>query len=363
MIIMYSVEHPIISQLRYPLLSLEWILFVIALELGVFFLIKYRKHFKILKKTQEFGYFLLFFCYGLMIFFYIISDFYCSEQFRFIFLNIGDISMITGALLFAFFLEKHRKYILKKYLFTILFLIITVIYIILNINRSNYTIIISLLIWASFTLFLLVHIIGLVYRMKHIENRIIEIIKFIPSMLLLLIGKALSLDSITKYYGLELRLLGDFLQILSLCLIFIFFYKHPSIFEFDWQKIIEDIYILNRNGASLFHKSFLNKSHILDDSLVSGAISSVNIMLKELTQSTEKGISIIRKKGMIIYLFTSQYIIGVLIAKDEMNPLIFYLKKLIIKIEMIYMNIFEYWNGRLKIFEPIEFIIDEIFPK
>lgn len=360
---MNFLEYPIINCLRYPLLSTEWIIMIIAFELGIFFLIKYKRQIELLKKSQEFGYFLLFFCYGLMRLSRIISDFYSIDLLHIIFVNLKDLSMIVGALLFIFSLEKYRKYFLKKYFFSLSFLILAIIFFFVKTYNSNFLILFYFIIWIYFFIFLLFHLIDLINKMRYIENVTSEILKMLPSIIFLLIGNAFALDFFTNYLGLELRLLGNFLQIISLCLFFNFFYTHPFIFEFNWKQVVEDIYIMNKNGASLFHKSFTPKSTILDDSLVTGAMSSISIILKEVTRSKEKGISIIKKKGMIIYIYSSKYIIGVLITKDEIKYIKFFLKKFIKRIEMIFTNVLEDWNGDLHIFSPIEFIIEEMFPK
>ena len=362
---MNFLEYPIDYPFRPSLLAVEWLIIIICFELGIFFLINDRRKMIFFNYLQKFGYSTLFVSFGLMRFFTLLSDFYSLDSYyRLFFLEMRYVSMTFGALLFIFFTEKSKKYLIIKYFFTITTLIFMMLFLIFILIGNSLSIFFYLLIWLFFIIFLIIHAIGLVKNIPYLENYRLNIFKFLFLILLLIFGNVISLDIFNLYMGHEIRLLGSILQLICICLIFRFLIIHPINYEFNWRNVVEDIYILSLSGASLFHQSYsnINKKPI-DASLVSGAISTVNIILKKLTLSQGKGIGIMRKKGANIYIYTGKYCVGTLISKEDIGYLKYYLKKLIERIEIIYKNVFEDWKGELQIFHPIKSIIEEIFPK
>ena len=181
------------------------------------------------------------------------------------------------------------------------------------------------------------------------------------TLLLFLGGYILSMDIVTSNIGLLSRLIGNIIQLIAIGLIFIFFRNLPPFFEFDWGDKIETIYLMNKSGICLFSKSFTDDTEVLDKHFISGSLASVKIMLNELLRTKNNEFSIIKKKGKIVNIFSSSYITGILICKEELEYFKHNLKKLILKVERIYKNILMDWNGDLSIFFPIQNIIDNIF--
>lgn len=352
---------------------MEWIFTFFTFELGLIFLIKYKKQSIRLKNLQDLGFFALFFGFSLMRFFFLISGYYSSSitispfliwsngSFKNLFLNFGGLSIITGTLFFTFFMEKYKKFLFRKYFFSICFfiqfLIIFIIFL-FNIEIINFLLIILL------PLFILFFTIFSKDFDKKVKNQ--EIIpkgglKMRIILLLIFGGYILSLDITTGIMGLIPRLIGIIFQLIAIGLIFIFFRKIPPLFEFDWQDKIESIYIMNKDGICLFNKSFTDNMEALSSQYVSGVLASVNIMLKELISSNANEISMIKKKGKIVNIFSSNYITGILISKEELEYFKHNLKNLTLKVEEIYKNILIKWNGDLTVFYPIKNIIDSIF--
>ena len=79
------------------------------------------------------------------------------------------------------------------------------------------------------------------------------------------------------------------------------------------------------------------------------------------TVSASEDISIIEKKGKIVIIQPGKYIYGVLICDENLNSLQILLSNFIEKIETIYSNVLENWDGDLKVFKPINDFAKEIF--
>jgi len=366
-------QFPITGPLRFVSLIMEWIFTFFTFELGLLFLIKYKKQSLKLKNSQDLGFFALFYGFSLMRFFFLISGYYSSDNvispfliwpygsFKNFFLNFGALSILVGTLFFTYFMEKNKKFLFKEYFFTICFfieLLICLITFLINVEIVNFLLIILM---PLFPLFFIIYSKEFDKKVKNQE--------FIPKgglklrIILLLIfgGYILSIDTITDIISFVSRLIGIILQLIAIGLIFIFFRKIPPLFEFDWQDKIEDIYIMNKDGVCLFNKSYTDNNETLSSHYVSGVLSSVNIMLNELIPSKNNEISIIKKKGKIVTTFSSNYTTGVLISKEDLEYFKYNLKKLILKLEEIYKSVLIKWNGDLTIFYPIENIIESIF--
>ncbi|MFX1453380.1 MAG: hypothetical protein ACFFCM_21275, partial [Promethearchaeota archaeon] len=160
----------------------------------------------------------------------------------------------------------------------------------------------------------------------------------------------------------EFKLYGSVIQLLSIVLLFYFFITLPPFAEFDWQDKVEEILLIDKkSGLCAFYKSFINKDAQLNEVLMSGAITSVNIMLEELIPAKDAKISIIEKKEKIVNIFSGKFINGVLISTEKLNSIISYLKKLIEKVENLYQHVLLNWDGNIDIFFPVENIVTEMF--
>ncbi|MBY9014296.1 MAG: hypothetical protein KGD68_01255 [Candidatus Lokiarchaeota archaeon] len=181
------------------------------------------------------------------------------------------------------------------------------------------------------------------------------------SILLMLSGHMLTIDLVCYYFGFITRLFGISMQLIAIGLTFKLFRSFVPFFEFNWQDKIENIYILNRDGINLYSKSFLEERKTIDDHFISGALFSINIMLNELMNTKENKISIIKKKNKTVTIFTSVYIIGVLVSTEELEFFKHNLKRLVLKIEVLYRNLLINWNGDRTQFYPVKNIVSDIF--
>ncbi len=375
---MLLITFPIEPPLRFPLLTLETILTFILFEFAVIHLIRYitQKYQKKINDLQELGYFFLFFGYSLMWLCFIISDYYFSstEIIRpfliwtqgsefVLFRNIGYYSLMIGAFLCVFCLEKYKVYLWKKYLFSIGFLILIIIFTIALFFDIYITQTFSYFFWPYFIFFFLIYLIDFIKKVRNRESLIFAIFKSFGGFGIFAVGFLFEIDRVLDAFGLEYRLFGAILQLIGLGILSYFFISMPPFSEFDWQEKIEDIFLMNSAGICLYHKAFEERSELIDDNLVAGAISSINMMLKEITETKEKGISVIQKQNKTIIILPSDQVAGIIFSKEDLNYTKIVLKNIVEKFETIYHDILVKWDGDLSIFKPTENILTEILSK
>jgi hypothetical protein len=163
-------------------------------------------------------------------------------------------------------------------------------------------------------------------------------------------------------FGLFSRLIGSILQLIAVILLFFFFLSLPSFSEFEFRDKIEEIYVMRKGGVCLYHKNFEKETDSLEKEIMSGAIASISIMLERI--STTKGkLSVIQKKDKSVLIFSSDYIAGVLISKEELEIIKFLLKKFVHKFESVFRKVLINFDGGTTIFSPTESLVKEIFFK
>ena len=352
---------------------MEWIFTVLCFELGLYFQTKYKRQPVRIKNSQDIVFSALFYGISLMRFFLLIGDYYAigaimspfliwsSGCFRFLFLTFGYLSINIGFLLFTFYMEKFKRFLLKKYLFTFCFLIQIIIFISMVLVDLFNILYLSVLILPLFIAFLLIYVKDFDKQVKKQKILSNDDFKIGFSILLLLSGHILTIDFVCYYFGFITRLSGISMQLIAISLIFRMSRNFIPFSELNWQDKIENIYILNKYGINLYSKSFLEERKTIDDHFISGALSSINIMLNELLNTKENKIWIIKKKNKIVTIYTSVYIIGVLISTEELEFFKHNLKRLVLKIEVLYKNLLINWSGDITKFSPVKDIVADIF--
>ena len=179
----------------------------------------------------------------------------------------------------------------------------------------------------------------------------------------LFIGFLLTTDALRNVMKLEGRMFGIILQLIAVVILYYFFVKLPPFSEFDWQDKLKSLFLINNAGICLYYKIFNEQKELMDEQLISAALSSINIVLKEMTKSEENigGVSVIKKKGENVIIYQGKFISGVLYTTEELNFPKIVLNLFVEKFEMLYQNILLDWKGDLDIFKPTEKIINEIF--
>ncbi|MBN1217174.1 MAG: hypothetical protein JXA99_17270 [Candidatus Lokiarchaeota archaeon] len=357
-----QILFPLTGDIANLLLIIEWIVVFLYFEFALIFLHRTLKFKKKLKSYQERGYVFLFLGLSLMIFFFILGDHYAiSQGLRLIYLNCGYITLMFGALIFIFIIEMYQIF-LKKYLFTLIFVGDIILYIIFISININYGQIATHTFWVIFIFFFIFYSKELRTIFKSqpslgdFKSKYLELVF---GIFFTILGFALTTDFIIQSLGLILRFIGNILQLFGLFILFLFFISIPSFLEYDWQKKIDNLYIIHKSGLLIYVKSFLGGDESPYDSSISGIITSLKMMLEHI--SNKEDISVIEQKGKIIIIQPGSYIYGVLICEVNLDSLHILLNNFIEKIEIIYSNILKEWDGDLKVLRPIDNIIKDYF--
>lgn len=371
---MLLIDFPLSGNLRFPLLIIEWIIFIFSLEIAVIFFIRYKKQNKKFRLKEELAYMSIFLGFALMELLFIKSDYYSSSNIvspyffwlrgseREFFLNLGYLSIIFGALFFIYFIERTRNIAKIKYFITSVFGIIAISFIMIFIIDLTITRFFSLVFWPIFLLFLVIYLRDFSNRTRDLENFLKNASLYFLAFLLLPIGYFLTIDFSIAIFGLFIRLIGSLMELLSLSIIFHYFLSFPYLFEFDWKDRIEELFLITKEGACIFYKNLGGEETDIDKNLISSSITSINIMLQELTPSpNKKGFSRIKEQDKIIYLYNSELLDGVIISKEEIERFEYYLELLVLKVEGIYRDFLIEWDGDIDIFSPVDNIFDEVF--
>jgi len=368
------ISYPIMGPLRIRLLIMEIILLFACFELGGILLARYLKSEKLMRNSEELGYSLLFLGFFVMNFFFLISDYYSSEDLispfliwregsiRYLFLNIGYFSLLIAAIIFLYCCEKNKIYFYKKYAFTIIFIMLGIIFTILFIVDIRLSQEVTYILWGVYLIFLLVYLMDFIKKVqKNRQKLFIGIIKYFPGIFFWLFGFSLTTTLFAELFGHEIRLLGIIFEIIGIFLLFIFFITLPPFAEFDWHDSIEEILVMNNAGLVIFEKKLRNTLDKQDGVLVGGALKHVKILLENISKSESRGYSTFEKKGKTIIIFQSKDLTGVIFSTKNLRILHLLLKKFILRVEAIYANLIPEWNGDLIIFEPIDIIYNIVF--
>ena len=360
-----EVNSYISGDLKLILLISEWMIVFFAFEFSlIFFLRTINKKKNELKSLQEKAYVWLFLGYSISYVFYIIGDYYVNVSMRLIFYYLAYFILSFGAFSFIKSIEKYKIFI-KKYFFSTLFLSLIIIFLIILFIANEYARIYSTVFYPTFGIFFLFYLRALYkdyYKKKELKQFRFNILKIIIGFILLALGYNIATDVVVKNFGLECRLIGNFIQIIAFLFIFLFFISIRSFSELDWQNKLNSIMIIHKSGLLIFNKNYKENLEDNDGTIVSGSVALLKIIIEDLTQNKEnKETLFIEKIGKILIIQPGKEVIGALICDEKLDSLIILLKKVIEKIEIVYSAVLKDWQGDLKAFSPIKNIIEEIF--
>ena len=347
---------------------------VSGIEFSLIFAKRYFKAEKELRNLEEFGYASLFFGFSLMSFFYIISDYYSPDDnitpfliwntgnIRYIFLNCGYFTMLMAGVMFLFCIESSKVYFFKRYFFTVIFAIWGCSFVVLFLIDMTYTQPVTYAFWGTYVLFLMIYLVDFTKKANQNREKLMRgLLKYLPGFILSIIGFLCTTGMVTSIFGHIARFYGTILQLFGLIFIFSFFITLPPFAEFSWLDSIESILVLNSSGIAIFSKVFQEKGETIDKNLIGGALTGVKALLDNLTETS--GVSVLHKKGKIVVLYPSKNLTGVMFCSKDLNILKFLLQKFIARIELVFKLVLSDWDGDPSVFQPIEFICDDIFKK
>jgi hypothetical protein len=213
--------------------------------------------------------------------------------------------------------------------------------------------------WAVFVLFFIN------FLVKFSKKLMYSGLFFFVAIVLLVIGYGLTTDLLNTLFGLESRMIGDILQLISLLMLSYFFFTLPDFSEFGWKEKIEALFLIDKAGICLYQKSFKKNKELISENLISAAISIVNEMLRDLIGTgNDKGVLIIKKPKQIVMIYSGEILSGVLYITEDLKYPKVILKEFVDKFELLFKNIIQDQTikfPREKLFKYTETIIEDLF--
>ncbi|MHA1148847.1 MAG: hypothetical protein ACTSR8_11475 [Promethearchaeota archaeon] len=359
-------QYRIQGSLRPTLLVLEWFIALIFLEIGFGFIIRIRSSKKkFLADNIEKGFMCIAFGYSAMWIFIIIANYYIySSQLQDFLINLSFFMIILGTFFFLYFNEKVSILFYKKYFLTKSYSFLVIGYVFIFFILADYTAYYMFLSYPFFFICFTSYIkkMGVIFvKEEYLGKYRVSLLLFFIGIILLLIGYALTteiLDTLFKT-SLEIRLLGDILEIIAIILLILFLCLIPSLAEYEWKRMIDAVIVMHKGGLPIYNK-YLNKEvDALSGSLISGSLTILKKLLEQT--SADGGTSVIEQQGKTLIFQPGNYIYGVLICDESLESLQQLLKVLVDRIEKIYKDFLKHWKGDLTVFAPVKKIVKDLF--
>ncbi len=137
------------------------------------------------------------------------------------------------------------------------------------------------------------------------------------------------------------------------------FYTIPSFTEFDWNKKIRQLYILDPNGLCLFQQTIRSES-VADKDLLGGSLMAVQSLMKEMIKS-EKSLQVIDHGDAKIIFKQSFHAVAIMIADEDLYVVHNKLQQLLKEFELLFGNLMYRWSGNLDLFKPLQPVVNKIF--
>ncbi|MHA1339643.1 MAG: hypothetical protein ACTSRZ_05835 [Promethearchaeota archaeon] len=196
------------------------------------------------------------------------------------------------------------------------------------------------------------------------RGRILGVFLFSP-LIGIVLGSWFQLSNFTTEDFLDrdlVSLISDFSSLIIFILIFLFSRVKDS-FQKDstnWRKYILRLYIISENGLSLYNKSFTSNIEQPSEDLVSGGLTGLQAILKEISM-TEKEIESIQQEDISLIFHHGRYTKAVLFAKKELNVLKEKLAEFHVKFEKYNEKELKRWSGDVSSFLMLDELTNYYF--
>ncbi|MBD3195851.1 MAG: hypothetical protein GF317_12390 [Candidatus Lokiarchaeota archaeon] len=368
-----SVELPIEGIFRAPLLLTHWIFNILCFELVFLFILKYRNKKTLKTISREIAFSILFL--GISIFSMIqfnitfyqmtgnvqLSFLSTTISLKLFFNNLSYFFFILLSFLSLLIFKINSIEFLQNMLFFYLYGIFFLGTIFVFVFKPQVFLIISILNWIILIYFWIRYCLQ-VNGSKNKNTTDTETILLMLPMILISLGFFLSSNLMMEFTLANdfIILIGNMLNLSGILICLIIFLRDNRLLDSKRWENIEEIFVMNKQGACIFYKNLKLDKKDIDEQLISGAITSMTIVLQEMTDSMGMGRSNIQKKNKLISLYSSELITSVCISRYESNFIDYILKELVNRVETIYESTLNDWDGNTDIFLPIEFILSKL---
>ncbi|MHA1384219.1 MAG: hypothetical protein ACTSR3_10755 [Candidatus Helarchaeota archaeon] len=354
-------NFPITGSLREPILILEGIIILLSVEYGFFFFYKFKKA-EGEKNFLFYAWGIFFLTFALMIFNFIMSDFFSYlPEIRQFYLDMGYSSMSVGALFFSIYAEREIK--IKNHLFSIILMILVGLLVVSMVIPIISTSVFAFTCWLPFIVLLLIFLKRFSGKIK--EKWRINIYGFVVGFILWGSGYGMTIDAIVNAFGYFSRFLGDLLIIMGISMISLLFVGLPSLNEFEWPNKMKKLIIMYKTGVYIADYNFQGESRkngeILDlPKIIAGGLKGINELISEIVQSKQK-LEVMDHKDVKIIFQYGKYLIAAIIVVEVLDIYRAKMKKLIDYLETLYESYLPTWDGDITQFQIVKPIIKRFF--
>ncbi|MFX0100982.1 MAG: hypothetical protein ACFFCS_15510 [Candidatus Hodarchaeota archaeon] len=362
----YPETLPLEGGVRLPGLIIEAFIIYVALHVALLFFKKYKTtQDKARVNVMYLAWCSLFICFAITIFFFIIADYFTAvEDDRYFFLQFGYVSLATGGLFFLFHIEKIG-FVNTKRLFTVIFGILFAILIVLLVI-SQFISMFDII--QTFSFVFLVPSVGLIIVYTYKVNKLIRgKLKVFSSLMIaglfiLILGYVGNTDFALENIGLYLRVIADFLQILGIVFVGIFFGLLPGWKELEWVSSLHSLFVIYKGGTHVFQYDFQEKEGVkLDPMMVAGTLETTRSILNEAIKTASKELKVLDVGDKKILIQQGGYVSIALIANQDLESLRYLLHSFIVEFEGFFVSVLPDWEGDVEMFAPTKVLVKKIF--
>ncbi len=283
----------------------------------------------------------------LHLFFFMIGDFYATPIDREFWLKLGYVALLAGLFVFSYIFEASYKK--SRHIFSIIFMIGTILSIILPHELLRKLAI------GLFTPFLIVELyLYIKFMMRYAYGKVRKnILLFISSFIMILIGYAFMTDYAIDYLGLPSYTFGTILLAGGIIGMGQALMNIPSFDELNWEKMAKELYVMTRDGRPLLKIDFEKPQEEMSDEtiLATGGFTGIREILKEIVHTDEE-IRVVDQGNIKLLFAHSPHLVGVLVTQKALETLYEKLDDTISRFELIYGDMMENWDGNLSRMGP-----------
>ncbi len=147
------------------------------------------------------------------------------------------------------------------------------------------------------------------------------------------------------------KISGHAIFLTGLCVLAIALWSMPTLTEFGWQEKIHHLYVLMPGGLLAYEYSFKAEKKV-DSDLISGGLSGIVDLVKEMTGSVQR-MKIIRQEKKNIYLEYGKKVTIAILAEEELKVLFEKIARFTREFEELFAGVLDNWKGDTKDFSVV----------
>lgn len=293
----------------------------------------------------------------ILLFSFIVSDFYAPSWEREFWVKIGYISALFGITVLAFVAE--RKLLRTHHFFTLIGIVGVFLTLLLPhtfLKYAAYT-----LLFPAYSIFFIL----LFYRLyERAEDPLKKHVSFfISGFVLFVSGFILTADAPVQFSRGLSYVVGSLLMITGISAVNFMVLRMPPFGELDWQDKIEELYLISHTGAPLLYIDFKSGVSTVgpNQALTAAVISALSLGLRG---AGKDGKIRMVDQGKLKFLFGyAKNAILVLAVTEDLNIIRRKIDEFMNEFSTLYGEILESWDGNISVFRPAEALAKNIFIK